>query len=256
MDNPHQHGRGHIVVGNKSWKDTVIPGPYDFKKALSLSSNSYFITNGLRAGIERIIELGQRLHLGETTRLNTHQETAGYFPSLKRISSNWYDGDTANICIGQGLVSVNPLQMAVMTAALAMEPQDPASGAQPIVFPGGRIRDNLGVNPANLKIVQDAMLSEVIEGTGKQAAVPGVNIGGKTGTAQITNERNVIIDHTTWFISFAPVENPRYAVVVMVEGGSSGGGDCAPIAGSIYRYLFHPQKRGGSLAQTQPGMLN
>jgi penicillin-binding protein 2 len=269
MDNPHQHGRGHIVVGNKSWKDTVIPGPYDFKKALSLSSNSYFITNGLRAGIARIIELGQRLHLGETTRLNTHQETAGYFPSVKRISSNWHDGDTANICIGQGLVSVTPLQMAVMTAALAnggkvlwprvvtrMEPQDPASGAQPIVFPAGRIRDNLGVNPANLKIVQDAMLSEVIEGTGKQAAVPGVSIGGKTGTAQITNERNVIIDHTTWFISFAPVENPRYAVVVMVEGGSSGGGDCAPIAGSIYRFLFHPPKRASSLAQTQPARLN
>ena len=262
QENPHQRGRGYIMVGNRAWKDTVTPGPYDFKKALSFSSNAYFITNGLRAGIERIIELGQKLHLGESTRLNTHQETPGYFPSLKRISSNWHDGDTANLSIGQGLISVTPLQMAVMTSALAnggkvlwprlvsrLEPQDPTTGAQALAFQAGRIRDNLGVNPAYLKVVQDAMLSEVIEGTGKQAAVPGVNIAGKTGTAQITNQKNIVTDHTTWFISFAPAENPHYAVVVMVEGGSSGGGDCAPIAGGIYRYLFRPDKRVSNLAQ-------
>jgi penicillin-binding protein 2 len=264
VENPHQRGHGYILVGNKPIKDTVTPGQYDLKKALMFSSNSYFITNGLRTGIERIVALAQRLHLGETTGLNTRQETAGSFPRLERVRANWHDGDTANICIGQGLMSVTPLQMAVMTASLAnggkvlwprlvarLEPQDPASGTPPVLFPAGRVRDLLGVNPANIKLVQEAMLAEVVEGTGKQSIVPSVNICGKTGTAQITNLKNVVVDHTTWFVSFAPFENPRYAVVVMVEGGSSGGGDCAPIAGGIYRYLYRPDKRGGTLTQAQ-----
>ena len=171
---------------------------------------------------------------------------------MKRVSSSRYDGDTANICIGQGQMAVTPLQMAVMTAAIAnggkvlwprlvdrTESPEPALGAQPVVFPSGRVRDELGVKQRNLEILREAMLADVEDsgGTGTRAAVPGIRICGKTGTAQVTNKRNQLVDHTTWFISFAPYEKPRYAVVVMVEGGSSGGGDCAPIAGNIYRAI-------------------
>ena len=101
------------------------------------------------------------------------------------------------------------------------------------------MRDELGVKQRNLEILREAMLADVEDsgGTGTRAAVPGIRICGKTGTAQVTNKRNQLVDHTTWFISFAPYEKPRYAVVVMVEGGSSGGGDCAPIAGNIYRAI-------------------
>ena len=243
---------GHIFVGARRVKDLAAPGNYDFRQALIHSCNTYFISNGVRAGIEPIVKLAQRLHLNEATGLATRQEAKGIFPTMKRVSSSWYDGDTANICIGQGQMAVTPLQMAVMTAAIAnggkvlwprlvdrIESPEPALGAQPVVFPSGRVRDELGVKQRNLEILREAMLADVEDsgGTGTRAAVPGIRICGKTGTAQVTNKRNQLVDHTTWFISFAPYEKPRYAVVVMVEGGSSGGGDCAPIAGNIYRAI-------------------
>jgi cell division protein FtsI/penicillin-binding protein 2 len=84
--------------------------------------------------------------------------------------------------------------------------------------------------------------TEDAEGTGRAAAVPGLRICGKTGTAQVTDEHNRVVDHTTWFASFAPYESPRYAVVVMVESGSSGGGTCAPIAHDIYEAILAKER--------------
>ena len=79
-------------------------------------------------------------------------------------------------------------------------------------------------------------------GTGSRAEVPGLRICGKTGTAQITNEHNQEVDRTTWFISYAPYENPRYAVVVMVESGNFGGTTCAPIAAKIYQAILDSER--------------
>lgn len=238
--------------------DRAPPGNYNFKEALKHSSNTYFVTNGLKTGIEKIVRLGQRLHLGKRMDLKTHQETAGRFPNLNRISSNWLVGDTANICIGQGEIAVTPLQMAVMTVALAnggkvlwprlvdrVEPPDPAA-APPLIFPKGRVRDELGVKPENMKIVHEAMLADTQEagGTGVRAAVPGLEICGKTGTAQIMEGRKTVAE-TTWFVSFAPAANPRYAVVVMIETAvneGSGGKTCAPIAAKIYKALLERER--------------
>lgn len=89
------------------------------------------------------------------------------------------------------------------------------------------------------------MLADVEEGgTGKAAVVPGMRIGGKTGTAQITNPRGQIVGHTTWFASCAPFEHPRWVVVVMVEEGASGGGTCAPAAAKIYRAIQKMETEG------------
>ena len=247
--------------GGKPIGDLAAAGLYDFKKALAKSSNTYFIQNGLKTGIENIIRLGQHLHIAEGTGLHTSQENSGIFPSLKRVSSDWREGDTANICIGQGQMAVTPLQMAVMMAAIAnggkvlwprlvdrIEPIDISSGASPIVFEKGRVRDELGVRPENLKIVRDAMLEETQEGgTGKLVAVPGLNICGKTGTAQVMDKHNKTEGETTWFASFAPYENPRYAVIVMIEtdpNAGTGGKLCAPVAGNIYRALLEREKNG------------
>jgi penicillin-binding protein 2 len=265
---PEKPTAGCIYLGRRKIKDTAPPGTYDFKKALIHSSNAYFITNGLRYGVERIVAIGNRLHLGETIGLGTRQETPGTFPDERKLSRGWTDGDTANLCIGQGYIDVTPLHMAVLASALAnggkvmwprvvdrVEPSDSGSG-QPIVrFPAGRIRDNLGVHPRTLQIIKDAMVADVEDpdGTGTRAFIKDFRICAKTGTAQVQNERNQLVGHTTWFLSFAPYEKPRYAVVVMVENGSSGGGTCAPLAKQIYEAILEHEAgvaRGGNLART------
>jgi penicillin-binding protein 2 len=253
---------GFIRVGRRIG-DLAPPGEYNFRKAIMESSNTYFITNGLKAGIERIIKLGEKLHLGERMGLPTRQDAPGLFPTLKQVRSGWSAGLTALICIGQGDIAVTPMQMAVMTAALAnggkvlwprlvdrIEPQDPGSAQPTRVFPKDAVRDHLDVSPRNLGILKDAMLGEVQEGTGRAAMVPGLQICGKTGTAQVMNARNEEIDTTTWFISFAPYANPRYAVVVMVESGKYGGTTCAPVAKQIYTAILESERSDAARSRT------
>jgi len=258
IDNP-----GYIDIGKKRFHDLAPPGTYALHRAFKASSNTYFIYNGLHvAGISNIVRLAQRLHLGESAGLPTRQEVKGIFPSLKKVGAQWYDGDTANICIGQGPQAETPLQMAVLAAAIAnggkvlwprlvdrVEPSEAAAGTPPMIFPSSRVRNELGVKPGNLKILREAMLADVedSDGTGRAAAVPGMRICGKTGTAQVKNEHNETVGETTWFLSFAPYEEPRYAVVVMVEvegRHGSGGTIGAPIAGKIYSAIRDRERMG------------
>ena len=256
--NPANPAKGIIYVGRQAFHDTVLPGPYDLRRAIVRSSNSYFITNGLRPGVfARVMEIGRRLHLGERIGLPLLQEAAGHFPKPGQVR-NWPAGNTANICIGQGWMDVTPLQMAVMTSALAnggrvlwprlvdrLESPDPTSLEAPTVFAKNRLRDELGVSARSLTIVREAMLAEtedVDEGTGRHVRVQGLRICGKTGTAE--RKEQGIRRNTTWFISFAPYEKPRHAVVVMVENGASGGSTCAPIARDVYLALQNLEPSG------------
>jgi penicillin-binding protein 2 len=258
---------GYIRVRGRYINDLARPGYYDFRRGFLKSSNFYFITNGLRAGVEKIIQLGQRLHLGERTGLPTNQEVPGNFPSSSSIQRGWGIGDTANLCIGQGMIDVTPLQMAVVTAAVAnggkvlvprlvdrIEPSGRYSDEPVQHFPSGQVRDELGVSSRALRLVREAMLADVEdpEGTGRAAGLPGLSICGKTGTAQVSNSKNQVIDQIAWFVSFAPYEQPRYVVVVMVESGVSGGATCAPVARKIYRALLDREDPSGSwTAQTE-----
>jgi penicillin-binding protein 2 len=257
---PTRPGKGCVYVGKRKIDDTAPPGEYNFKRALERSSNSYFIQIGSDAGAERIAALAERFHLGENFDLPTRQETSGNMPSIDRIHEGWSAGDTANLCIGQGEVEVTPLQMAVVYSAIAnggtvfwprlvsrVEPQDPMSRDAATNFPSALVCDHIGVSARSLNILRNAMLGETedVEGTGKPAAVgPEMRICGKTGTAQVEDDHNRVVDHTTWFASFAPYENPKYAVVVMVESGISGGDSCAPIAHDIYETILEKEKSG------------
>jgi penicillin-binding protein 2 len=256
---PSRPGRGCIYIGRRKIEDTAPPGEYNFRRALERSSNSYFITNGLRAGVDRIVTLAKRFHFGEKTGLPTRQETRGDLPSLERVHAGWRDGDTANLCIGQGEVAVTPLQMAVAYSAIAnggtvfwprlalrIESQAPVTHAVVTNFPAGQVRDQLGVSARSLKVLRDAMLAETedAEGTGRAAVVPGLRICGKTGTAQVKDSANRLTGYNFWFASFAPYENPRFAVIVMVQspGAGSGGSVCAPIAHDIYEEILKKEK--------------
>ncbi len=261
---------GHAMVGNRHIADTAPAGDYDFRRAFKLSSNTYFIECGLAAGVDKILAIGQRLHLGERTGLTLRPDSPALLPTREWQRENkpaWRDGDTANLCIGQGEVTVTPLQVAVMTAAVAnggkvlwprlvekVRAQELVGTPAVRAASPARVRDELPVSARTLEIVREAMLADVedADGTGRHATVPGWRVCGKTGTAQLMKGRTVV-DHVTWFTSFAPYEQPRYAVVVMVEGGSSGGGTCAPAARKIYEALQKMEKADAPKAATLAG---
>lgn len=246
---------GYWPMGPKSppMKDTAPAGEYDFKRAFKRSSNAYFADHGTRTGREKIVEMARRFGLGQPTGFPVGVEAAAdlpddaYLEKLRRSRDPWTDGDTANLSIGQGALTVTPIQMAVMTAAVAnggrlLQPRlvqrvEPANGDPPVeVEP--RVRAEVGVKPEHLALLRDAMLADVeeSEGTGREAAVAGMRLCGKTGTAEVKRGR-VVVDKITWFVCFGPYESPRYALVVVVESGGSGGRTCAPVAAQIFRAI-------------------
>ncbi len=255
---------GYAKVGRRRIDDTAPPGHYDFHEGFKHSSNTYFITRAIETGADKIIALGDQFFLREKTGLLARQEARPQFPTLADVQnrSHWQDGDTANLAIGQGPVAVTPLQMAVMTAAIAnggkvfvprvvdrITPVDPTRASETKQFPPAKIRGTLKVNPKNLAHVQRAMLSDVADddGTGKRARIEGFAICGKTGTAEVRNREGR--HKITWFASYAPFEKPKYVVVVMVERGASGGLTCAPAAKKIYEALIardQPQSVAGN----------
>lgn len=250
----YRFGRGALI------RDTAGPGEFDFNRAFKRSSNPYFITNALAMGKDPILELAHQFQLGKETGIPIMAETAGYLPKpgvdKKRHGGRWLPGDTANLSIGQGEISTTPLQIAMMTAAIAnggtvfkprlvttIEPQDITSDAGIRYIPEGVISSRIQIPARYLKVLHRAMRADVGDGyrspggagTGHLAEVPGMEICGKTGTAQVPYDKN--IDSVTWFASFSSLSNPKYAVVVMVINGESGGSTCAPIARKIYEAI-------------------
>lgn len=249
---------GYYKLGRRAINDTAPPGAYDFRESIKHSCNCYFIEYGLRMGPQRLIEMGNRFMLGERTRLVPRgYEVPGYFPETgqryKKDGTLWMDGDTANLSIGQGEITVTPMQMAVVTAAIAnggkvFQPRLLKSIGAGLVDMAGRVMppaeiiNDIGVNPRHLAILREAMWACVNDGGGgKEAKVEGANVCGKTGTAQaMVNGKR---DYVVWFCSFFPYEAPRYALSVMMESGGSGGKDCAPKAREIIKAIVKAEQR-------------
>lgn len=232
-------------------------GSIGFEGSLAHSCDVVYYMLGVKLGVQRLAAHAREMGLGKATGIDLPGESEGIFPDAewkwKNIGEKWYEGDTVNISIGQGFMLVTPLQMAVVTAAVAnggkvVQPHL----VQQVVSFQGRVMARPGFKPLRrLKVaaghwaaVRQGMRGAVLYGTGVAANSEYVHVAGKTGTVENSpSSENRHGRNHTWFVSFAPYENPEIVVVVMCEkSGGFGGSRCAPVARVIYDYLYGPQK--------------
>lgn len=253
--------RGALSFGGRSyrcWKRGGH-GEVGLHRALVESCDVYFYQVGIRTGVDQIAEYARELGLGKATGIVLGGEAPGLVPSSawkKRARGEpWYPGETLSVAIGQGYNLVTPLQMAAMTAVLAnkgtfyrplliravTDPSGTAVGP-PFVPVGRRVE----VSPRTLMIVREALWGVVNTrgGTGRAAAVEGLDVSGKTGTAQVvkmargSEEKKGeevparFRDHA-WFVCYAPGGTGQVAIAIVVEHGGHGGSASAPLARRI-----------------------
>lgn len=228
-------------------------GVLSLHRALVESCDVYFYEVGRRLGIDKIYDYAISLGLGKETGSELRGERKGLIPNtawkLKNKNLPWFPGETFNTAIGQGYVSVTPIQLAVMTSAIAnggnLYKLTLIKDKKPVL--SGKLK----VKPETLEIIKSALSGVVNEpgGTGWAAKSQLTNISGKTGTAQVVAIKRdseslpeKFRDHA-WFIAFAPVEKPELALVVFVEHGGHGGTAAAPIAKrAIEAYMISKNK--------------
>lgn len=228
-------------------------GTLNLRQALEHSCNVYFFQLGLRCGPDAIGAMAAALGLGRRTGIELDHEAAGLLPDRawkRRVYGDaWRDGDTCNLSIGQGFLAVTPLQMAMVAAALAnggrlyrprLVAEVRAPDGTPVTNFPPRLVQALAWDAPALRVVREGMLDVVnsAEGSGRLAAVPGLRVAGKTGTAEYGRKQD---GHKLgWMIAFAPFEDPRYAVAFMVEDAVSGGTTVAPRMRVLMQELFKP----------------
>lgn len=248
---------GAMKVGTSRfhcWRH-VGHGSLNVVEAIKYSCDIFFYETALRLGIDKIHDMAQKLGLGHTLNVGLDSEKAGLIPSKAwkkaRYDAQWTQGDSANSGIGQGYVLVTPLQLATMLARVV----NGGYAVNPTFIKHQKRTKNkvkrLNISTRNLEIVKQGMFEVVngVSGTATRAKfnLNGARMGGKTGTTQVRRismreRRTGIISDSNlpwklrnhaWFMGYAPADNPRYAVAVIVEHGSSGSGVAAPIAGKI-----------------------
>ncbi|MGP8051837.1 MAG: penicillin-binding protein 2 [Desulfobaccales bacterium] len=251
---------GSLVLGDhefKCWKKGGH-GEVNLHRALVESCDVYFYQLGERLGIDRIAKWSRRFGLGQPSGLNLDKEMPGLVASSAwkkaRFNQAWHEGETLSVAIGQGYNLVTPLQMAQVAAAIASggliyEPQLVEKVESPtgeVLFQSQpQVKYNLGASPATIAAVQKGLEGVVAEeeGTGKVVRLADIQVAGKTGTAQVVTtekleeerkggsaEKIHKYQNHAWFVGYAPADNPRVAVAVLLEHGGHGGGDAGPLA--------------------------
>jgi len=272
---------GGVQYGNKYMKCWIAEkkrthGQLSLEDAIKVSCNAYFYQFGNAAGIEQIVAMGNMLGLGQKSGIPISGESPGVLPGPEWLSyanprARWSNGLTANTAIGQGDVLASPLQMAMVTAAIAnggtvyyprLIDRITEQNGKPVSQEPPRIRANLvtdgGISQEQIAKVRKGMWNVVNEGGGTagRALNSKMTTAGKTGTAQFW--RSGKKDNHTWFISFAPYDNPEYVVVVFVQGAKSGGGVSAPIAAKILEGIrkYKTGEQDVQLAALEPAKGN
>lgn len=284
---PHDHKfcPGHFQVPNSRRRAREgrggVHGWVDMRTAISKSCDVYFYSLALELGVDAIHEFLSPFGFGRRTGIDIAGEVSGILPSQEwkreRFKEAWYPGDTVNFGIGQGFMTVTPMQLAQVTAVLAAQGRvfrprlvtgirDPKSGEVKTIEPV-ELPHVPGGTPEQWKVIMEGMRETMRTGTARAIATSAeYTMAGKTGTAQVFSvaqnqsvsavvENERLRDHS-WFIAFAPAENPKIAVAVLVENGGFGASAAAPIARQIFDAYLLPRlgaAAGSGPAGTPPG---
>ncbi len=237
-------------------------GDIKLHRAIAQSCDVFFYNVGNRLGIDRIAKYAELAGVGHKTGIDLPNETQGTMPSTRwklRVSrQKWYAGETISVAIGQGAVTVSPLQLVTALGGLSVggrwfQPHMVKEQA-PVLLKQGNF------NPENLEQVISGMYGVVNEwGTGHAAQLPGIKVCGKTGTAQVAATEKTkgaklrsSLANNVWFVGFAPMDNPEIAVVALFEHGQESA-NAVPIVRDVLKAYFDKKARKaeGRLLQTQ-----
>ena len=217
-------------------------GELDLRHALMVSCNPFFCNLGLEAGTNALRTVAQTFGLGQRTGIDLGVDAAGVVPDcdwkMRTYHEKWFLGDLAQMSIGQGMLLVSPLQMALVAGAIGtgyrVTPHLKA-GLPPVRVP-------LPFPSAHLDVIREGMRL-VVAGEGANRGSGWrcgegleVEVSGKTGTAEVG--RGATRRKNTWFIAYAPSARPTVALAVIIENGESGGSTAAPCANAILRHVF------------------
>ncbi|WP_035240346.1 penicillin-binding protein 2 [Desulfobacter vibrioformis] len=235
--------------------------------AIAQSCDVFFYQTGEKVGVDALARYAHGSGLGRLTGIRLAHEHPGLIPTSawkkKRFKEPWQAGETLSISIGQGFNLVTPLQMAVFISAignngtlyrprLVKSVQDAKGQVIREIEP--EIAGGLPASKANLAIVRQGLLDVVHgnRGTARHIRLPGVQIAGKTGTAQVFSRKagekfdnkklkRTLQDHA-WFVCYAPAQDPKIAIAVIIEHGEHGSSAAAPVAKElIHAYLGDPE---------------
>ena len=256
---------GYYKFGNRRyqcWKKSGH-GELNVVDALAQSCDVFYYQAGEKTGVDPLAQYARGCGLGRRTGIKLDHERPGLIPTAawkkKRFKEAWQAGETLSIAIGQGFDLVTPLQMASFIAAvgnngtlfrprIVKSIEDSKGNVVKSIEP--EITGGLPVSKENLGLVQKGLLKVVQgkRGTAKGIRIKGIDIAGKTGTAQVFSRKagekfdnkklgKTLQDHA-WFVCYAPAEAPVIAISVIIEHGEHGSSTAAPIAGAlIKKYL-------------------
>ena len=253
--------KGTFPDGNRDfrcWKEGGH-GAISLHRALVESCDIYFYQVGLKVGVDLIAHYANEFNLGRVTGISLPHEKPWTVPSSawkkKRFGVPWYSGETLSFSVGQGYLNATPLQLLMLISGVAnggkqylpqvVERVENIYGKKLKEYPPVELR-KANVSEKTLQIVQEALRGAVNDphGTGWTCALKGVKVAGKTGTAQVVrlpdnfkkgdmNRMPQKFRDHAWFVAYAPFEDPKIAIAVLVEHGGFGASAAAPIAKKV-----------------------
>lgn len=247
---------GRPVLGKKSfrcWK-RIGHGNIDMYNALKGSCNSYIFNIAKEIGVERILDMAQKMGFGQLTEIDIPEEVKGFLPSpswkRRRFKQRWSKGDTLNMSIGQGFMLGTLAQISQMTNIIATKGQ---MAPMHYGLPNNpELNRRIDVASQHFEVLQKGMglIVNAVGGTAYRSRITKGKhkFAGKTGTSQVMSkqgeevdlnkvEKRALRNHAV-FSGYGPIDNPQFSVSVIVDHGGGGGSVAAPIASKIFNYLF------------------